>query len=106
MAWHSGENDDKENPFIKYWKNIADQNSIIYNWLDGDDVSVYNCSKLIQLRNGIRNYVHKSYSDLENQQKMSEIQGYLVNWPMNFLKEENLSAALTFRALASSNLWL
>jgi hypothetical protein len=104
MALHDEMN--HENPFTVHWKKVADKNSEIYDWLDGEDVSVYRCSKLAQLRNGIKNYKHKTFNDTENNQKMKEIQGYLVNWPINFLKDENLSSALTFRALASSNLWL
>ena len=102
MAWHNGE----EDPFHQFWKVKSRMNSDVYHWLDGEDMSIYSCRNLHQLRNGIKDYNHKSSLKLGVIHQMNSIQGYLIDWPINFLQDEDLSRTATFQTLSISNLWL
>lgn len=98
---------DKSNftPFHKYWKATSDLNSSVYDWIDGEDVSIYRCRKLLQLKNGLKYYEHKSANDIETMEKVGQIQGFLINWPINFLQDENLISS-TFTSYLTTDIWL
>ena len=66
----------------------------MYDWLDGDKISPYRCRKLSDLKEGIKQYVHRAYEDADVKSELMKIRGHLVDWPMNFLADESLEPSL------------
>ena len=92
-------------PYYLIWKRVSNLNSSIYDWIDGEDVSIYRCRKLSQLRNGLKNYEHKSSNDPITMEKIWKIQGYLIDWPITFLEDESLISS-TFSSFLTTDIWL
>jgi phospholipase D1/2 len=105
MAYHAP-GDLRNDLFHLLWRDRSDRNSAIYDWLDGEDVSIYRCRNLAQLKNGLLNFAHKASEGPLVKEKLSEIQGTLINFPLRFLEDDDLSPPLSLRPLAASNLWL
>lgn len=104
MAYHAPDN--PSDPFHLLWQYRSDLNSSIYDWLDGEDVSIYRCRTLAQLKTGLQHYTHKAAEGPLVKEKLQEIEGFLINFPLHFLEDDDLSPPLAFRPLAASNLWL
>jgi hypothetical protein len=104
MAYHAFDN--QTDPFHLHWQHHADVNSSIYDWLDGEDVSIYRCRSLSQLKSGLENFAHKASEGPLVKEKLNEIKGFLIHFPLQFLQDDDLSPPLTFRPLAARNLWL
>lgn len=103
ISYHDPHQND---PFHLLWSNQITINSNIYDWLDGEDISIYRCERLSQLKDGLQRYIHKSSFDSVVMERMTQIKGFIIHWPIHFLKNENLSPPLKLRPLAASNLWL
>lgn len=108
MSYHSLISSQSD-PFTKYWKTISDNNSQFYHWLDGEDISIYSCQKLQQLKDGLKQYLHPTTNQTNNEfsERLKSLNGFLINWPINFLKEENLfPSSITYLPFVNTNLWL
>lgn len=97
--------DTRLSPFHMYWKSRSDLNSSIYNWIDGEDVSIYRCTKLSQLKNGLKNYQHKLSTDSITTENLEKVKGFLINWPVTFLQDENLMSS-TYISFLTTDIWL
>lgn len=86
------------------WKYIANKNSSIYDELDGN-LSVYRCQSLSDHHAAFGQYVAKSILDPIVKESVSEIKGYLVDWPQNLFKNEDLSPSMATRAIVPNELW-
>lgn len=86
------------------WKYIANKNSSIYDELDGN-LSVYRCQSLSDHNAAFGQYVAKSILDPIVKESVSEIKGYLVDWPQNLFKNEDLAPSMATRAIVPNELW-
>ena len=91
--------------FLENWESVAMHNSTIYDMLDGE-MSVYRCKKISHFQADYRDHVNKSIKDVEVQAAVKSIRGFLVNWPLTFLEEENLAPSLATKALIPNDLWV
>lgn len=89
----------------KKWCEISNRNSTVYDELDGA-MSIYRCNTVAQFKKGLNAYVHKSILDPDVKGSMSEIKGFIVDWPQNLFQKEDLSPSLATRALVSNDLWV
>lgn len=90
MALHSPQYHD---PFNMFWNSVAGNNSQIYDYLDGP-LSPYHCTKFDDYRRNLKIKVLPSYFDETIRQSVHRIQGHLINWPIGFLRDENLTNIL------------
>lgn len=86
------------------WKYIANHNSAIYDELDGN-LSVYRCNTLAEHHSAFANHHNKSYLDPMVRESLSEIKGFLVDWPQNLFQKEDLAPSMATRTLISNELW-
>lgn len=89
----------------KYWKLRSNTNSAIYDQIDGG-TSVYRCTTVSQFKDAFASYVNPSYLDPEVKHTMSEIKGFLVDWPHTLFEKEDLSPPLATRMVVSNDLWV
>lgn len=89
----------------KIWRSIATRNSSVYDELDGN-MSLYRCSYTTQYKEALGQYVHRSFLDSLTQQSLSEIKGFLVDWPQDLFKNDDLSPSMATRALIPNELWV
>eukprot|EP00981_Chlorochromonas_danica_P012554 scaffold5146_cov164-Ochromonas_danica.AAC.3 len=89
----------------KQWKSIAQHNSAIYDELDGN-MSVYRCLTVQQYKQALETYVHRNIMDPIVQESLSEIRGFLVDWPQDLYRNEDLSPSLATRAIIPDELWV
>ncbi len=89
----------------KTWCDIANKNSTIYDEIDGG-MSIYRCNTVSQYKNAMESYVHRSILDPDVKQSLSEIKGFLVDWPYNLFQKEDLSPSLATRTLIPNDLWV
>jgi phospholipase D1/2 len=101
MALH-GSGDDS---YSLHWRQVATSNSDIYNEIDGA-ASVYICQSLNEFRAAMKGYHHRSYLDPHVREMTASIRGHLVHWPMEFLRREDLSPAMTTKAFIPLDLWM
>ena len=87
------------------WKARSDKNSAIYDMIDGF-TSIYKCETIAQFKNAFSNYVNPSYLDPEIRQTMSEVKGFLVDWPKRLLEKEDLAPNMALRTLIPNALWV
>jgi hypothetical protein len=87
------------------WANIAQKNSSVYDEIDGN-MSVYRCQTINQYKTAMSQYVHRSILDSEVQMVLSEIKGFLVDWPQSLFLQEDLSPSLAARAIIPDELWV
>lgn len=91
--------------FEKNWQGVADSNTEIYDNIDGP-ASYYKCVKMTEYQRAIEDYPNRSIEDPMIKSSISRLQGFLVHWPLNFLKEEDLSPPITTKFLVSDDLWV
>lgn len=101
MALH-GNGDDS---YSLHWRRTATANSDIYNEMDGA-ASVYLCQSLNEYRAAIKAFHHPSYLDPIVRDMTASIKGYVVHWPMEFLRRDDLSPAMTTKAFIPLDLWM
>lgn len=108
MSYHSLISSQSD-PFNKYWKRISDNNSKVYDWLDGENVSIYSCTTLQQLKEGLKQYLHPIRNTSNNDEinkKLKSLNGFLINWPIDFLNNDNLLPSMVNLPFVNTNLWL
>lgn len=66
---------------------------------------MYRCTTVSQWKDAFSSYVNPSYLDPIIRQTMSEVKGFLVDWPQAFLEREDLSPNLALRAIVPNSLW-
>jgi hypothetical protein len=86
------------------WKDVACRNSSIYDEIDGE-ISVYRCNNIQAYKKGLESYVHRSCFDTDVQESLSEIKGFLTDWPCNLFQREDLSPSIATRAVVPNELW-
>jgi hypothetical protein len=91
--------------YEQLWKKYADCNSSVYDLIDGD-ISVYRCKTVIEFRQALARHVNKSILDPLIKVNLVEIKGFLVNWPLDLFKDEDLSPSLATRAIIPNDLWV
>lgn len=97
---------DPVNPEVyRLWTSISQKNSSIYDEIDGN-MSVYRCVTIQQYKTAMENYVHRSIHDPMVQGSLSEIKGFVVDWPQNLFRNEDLGPSLATRALIPDELWV
>lgn len=89
----------------EYWKFRANNNSSIYDQIDGG-TSVYRCTTVNQFKEAFASYVNPSYLDPQVRDTMAEIKGFLVDWPYSLFEKEDLSPSLATRTIISNELWV
>lgn len=77
----------------------------MYDQVDGG-TSVYRCTTVAQYREAFASYVNPSYLDPHVKNTMSEIKGFLVDWPQTLFEKEDLSPPLATRMVVSNDLWV
>lgn len=77
----------------------------MYDELDGD-ISVYRCKTLNEYRTAFEKHVNKSILDPQVRNSLAEIKGFLVNWPYDLFKDEDLKPTLATRAIVPNDLWV
>lgn len=87
------------------WKDVSRNNSAVYDEIEGD-MSIYRCNTIAQYKKAQEVYIHRSILDPEVGQTLSEIKGFLVDWPAHFFQREDLSPSLATRAIVPNELWL
>jgi len=88
------------------FQQVADSNSALYDAVD-EDTSVYRCTNLLQYRTALVAFKNKSIDTIEARNAMSGIKGTLVNWPLNFLhEEEQLGPDFATRTIVPTDLWV
>lgn len=88
-----------------YWNYISNKNSSVYDELDGN-LSVYRVKSINDFKKALQFHKNKSYLDPQVQHSMSEIQGFLVDWPKELHNNEDLSPSLATRTLIPNDLWV
>lgn len=89
----------------KLWTGISQKNSSVYDELDGN-MSVYRCVTINQYKQALEEYRHRSYLDADARLSLSEVKGFLVDWPANLFRADDLSPSLATRALIPDELWV
>ena len=89
----------------KRWTEISSKNSSIYDELDGF-TSLYRCNSSGDYKNALEEFSPPSYFDEEVRTSLGEIQGFLVDWPQNLFKNEDLSPSVATRTLVPNELWV
>lgn len=87
------------------WRMLSQKNSAVYDEIDGN-TSVYRASRIEDYKRALNSFVHKSYLDPMTQMSLSEIKGFLVDWPHSLLDKEDLSPSLATRTLIPNELWV
>eukprot|EP01031_Cornospumella_fuschlensis_P036058 gene36058-43728_t len=80
----------------KLWTGISQKNSSVYDELDGN-MSVYRCVTISQYKQALQEHQHRSYLDADARLSLSEIKGFLVDWPANLFRSDDLSPTLATR---------
>lgn len=88
-----------------FWKFRANSNSAIYDQIDGG-TSVYRCTTIGQWKDAFATYVNPSYLDPTIKHTMSEIKGFLVDWPQTLFEREDLAPTLALRTVIPNALWV
>lgn len=91
--------------FWEFWKAQSTANTAIYDYIDGD-TSVYHCTTLVQYATALGRHTNPSVSDPEVRAKMSEIKGFLVDWPEMLLVSEDLSPPLVASMVLPNEVWV
>eukprot|EP01034_Spumella_vulgaris_P034559 gene34559-42628_t len=86
------------------WKRIANENSCIYDELDSN-LSVDRCNSVAEHIGAFEKHVNKSYLDPMVRDSCHSIRGFLVDWPANLFKNEDLAPSMATRAIISNELW-
>lgn len=89
----------------KVWCAIATKNSAVYDELDGQ-LSYYRCATIAEYKAALQAHIPRSFLDTETQSSLSEIQGYLVDWPQQMFHREDLSPSYTTRTMIPNELWV
>ena len=90
---------------FEIWLDRAMRNTVVYDELDGD-TSVYRCKTLSEYRAAFDKHVNKSIMDPQVRMSLGEIKGFLVNWPLELFKDEDLSPSIATRAIIPNDLWV
>ncbi len=91
--------------FYRQWVQIAQKNSSVYDELDGA-TSLYRCDSVAQFKQAMDGHSLRSFLDPEVQTSVSEIRGFLVDWPKNLFRHDDLSPSMATRALIPDDLWV
>lgn len=89
----------------KVWCTIATKNSAVYDELDGQ-LSYYRCPTIAEYKAALQAHIPRSFLDTETQSSLSEIQGYLVDWPQQMFHREDLAPSYTTRTMIPNELWV
>ncbi len=81
------------------------RNSRLYDYLEGA-FSVDRIQQFGQYSTANANFVHSSINDKGVKMCVESIRGSLVMWPMNFLKDEDLSPSMATKVLVPTPLWV
>jgi hypothetical protein len=87
------------------WNLRSNSNSSIYDQIDGG-TSCYRVTTVAQWKDAFANYVNPSYLDPTIRHTMSEIKGFLVDWPQTLFEKDDLSPNLTLRTIVPNSLWV
>jgi phospholipase D1/2 len=94
------------NVFHLLWVSRAKHNTALYDELDGD-ISVYRCKTVAEFRAAFARHRNKRMSeDPELGVTLSEIKGFLVQWPYELFLDEDLSPSIATRAIIPNELWV
>ncbi len=86
------------------WKYIANKNSSIYDEIDSN-LSVYRVTSMSEHNVAFAHSNNKSYLDPLVRESLGEIKGFLVDWPQNLFKNEDLAPSMATRTIISNELW-
>lgn len=89
----------------RLWRSISAHNSSVYDELDGQ-MSFYRCTSIADYRAALQAHLPRSILDSETQQSLSEIRGFIVDWPQQFLSREDLAPSYATRAMIPNELWV
>lgn len=84
---------------------ISQKNSSVYDEIDGN-ISVYRCLTVNSYKQALEQYAHRSILDESVQMSLSEVRGFLVDWPQSLFRNEDLGPSLATRALIPDELWV
>lgn len=97
---------DNENiidPFNNTWQTIADSNTHIYNTII-DENSLFDC-KTVKSFNKLLRKKLKSNNDINSNITNISTQGFLVNFPINLLADENLFLDISKKESIPASYW-
>jgi phosphatidylserine/phosphatidylglycerophosphate/cardiolipin synthase-like enzyme len=89
----------------KLWQTIATRNSSVYDELDGQ-MSFYRCGTIAEYKAALNSHLPRSILDTDTQCSLSEIQGFLVDWPQQLFHCEDLSPSYATRTMIPNELWV
>lgn len=87
------------------WRRLSTKNSAVYDEIDGA-MSLYRCVTIADYKRALENAHLRSYLDPDTQLSLSEISGFLVDWPQSLFTREDLSPSLATRAMIPNELWV
>lgn len=87
------------------WRGVAANNTSLYDQLDAE-ASPYRCKTLHEYVNGLRLHNNRSSRDPMIQNLVSNIQGYLLMWPLDFLIKDDLTPSTATKVIIPTNLWV
>lgn len=87
------------------WRRVSTKNSAVYDEIDGA-LSLYRCVTIADYKRALENAHLRSYLDPDTQFSLSEISGFLVDWPQSLFTREDLSPSLATRAMIPNELWV
>lgn len=92
--------------YAKNWDEISHRNSRAFDAVDGP-ASVYRCKTLESYQTGLRTNKLPSLDDSNVTDILAkEVRGFLVNWPMLFLEQEDLAPTIATQYIIPNDLWV
>jgi hypothetical protein len=77
----------------------------VYDELDGQ-MSFYRCGTIAEYKAALNSHLPRSILDTDTQCSLSEIQGFLVDWPQQLFHCEDLSPSYATRTMIPNELWV
>jgi phospholipase D1/2 len=94
-----------EELYRRNWAEVAVVNSAVYDELDGN-TSMYRVTRTEQHQRAFAQFAPKSASDPMVAHSLTEIRGFLVEYPQKLLGDENNAPSLAMRAIVPNELWV